>query len=245
LRSPLGTVRTSLDVLAGGYVDLSSERAKRLICGAADRVNGLLNIVNGLLDLAKVREGRQRAVWMRHVNVNQFLADLFDSLAPYAEERKVRLVPDFNGVAVLDWGVPPDLVHAFENLLHNALKYSQPGGEVIVRLRLVGEHAVVRVEDQGIGVPPEFRDHLFLEFVRAPNARSHAPEGTGLGLALVREVAIAHGGRAVLEEREAPGATFRVELPLHRVPPELLRPLQGGYAHSYAGDTEEPPPGHA
>lgn len=218
LRSPLGTVRTSLDVLAGGYVPLSSERARHLIEGASERIDGLLAIVNGLLDLAKVREGQERAPWTRNVNVNQLLADLFDSLAPLAEERGVRLVPDFDGAAILEWGVPPDLVHAFENLIHNAIRYSKPEGEVVVRLRVASRRVVVRVEDTGIGVPEDFRDRLFLEFMRAPNARAYAPDGTGLGLALVREVALAHGGSVTLDTREGPGAAFRIELPLEHRP---------------------------
>lgn len=237
LRSPLATVRTALAVLNADYVDLSSPRARRLLAGATERVDGLLHTVNDLLDLAQVREGRERAPWARQVNLNQLLADLFDSLSPYADERRVRLTPAVEGVAILDWGTPPDLVNAFENLIQNAIKYSLPGGEMIVSLSVVGPNAVVRVEDHGIGVPPEFRDHLFLEFVRAPNARQHAPEGTGLGLALVREVAIAHGGTVVLEERDGPGSTFRMELPLHVVPPDVPRLLQGGYRTGYASDT--------
>jgi signal transduction histidine kinase len=220
LRSPLGTVRTSLDVLAGGYVDLASPRAHRLIRGAAQRVGGLLDTVNGLLDLAKVREGRQRAPWAPHVNLNQLVTDLNDALAPFAEERGVRVVVDLTAPAVLDWGVPPDLVHAVENLIHNAIKYSFPDGEVNVKLGVEDGFAVLRVVDHGIGVPKEFRDQLFLEFVRAPNARAHAPEGTGLGLALVREVALAHGGRVTLESPQAGGSTFRLHLPLHMPAPD-------------------------
>ena len=245
LRSPLATVRTALAVLNADYVDLSSDRARRLLAGATERVDGLLLTVNDLLDLAQVREGRERAPWARQVNLNQLLADLFDSLSPYAEERNVRLTPAIDGVAILDWGTPPDLVNAFENLMQNAIKYSRPGGEVIVRLAVDGPNAVVRVEDRGIGVPPEFRDHLFLEFVRAPNARQHAPEGTGLGLALVREVAIAHGGTVVLEDRDGPGASFRMTLPLHLAPPDVPRLLQGGYRTGYAADTKPAGPADA
>ena len=242
LRSPLGTVRTSLDVLAGGYVDLSSERGQRLIRGAADRINGLLLIVNGLLDLAKVREGRQRAPWTRHVNLNQLLVDLADSLGPYAEERSVHLDLQLAETVVLDWGVPPDLVQAFENLIQNAVKYSLPGGRVSVRLWVSGGRGLLDVDDQGIGIPPEFREQLFLEFLRAPNARRHAAEGTGLGLALVREVALAHGGHVWLQERPGPGTCFRMELPLRRIPPEVTRSLLPGDEPGYDADTKRAVP---
>jgi len=218
LRSPLATVRTSLQVLTEGYVDPGSERGRKLLAGAVERVDGLLEIVNDLLELAKMREGRARAPWTREVNVNQLLADLFDALEPYAEDRGVRLVPDFEGVAILDWGIPPDLVYAFENLMQNAIKYSHRGGEVTVRLRVADGTLTVRVEDHGIGIPEELVEDVLLEFVRAPNAKKHAPEGTGLGLAIAREAVEAHGGTLVLESREGEGTTAIVSLPLHRDP---------------------------
>jgi signal transduction histidine kinase len=183
-----------------------------------ERVDGLLAIVNDLLELAKMREGRARAPWSRNVNVNQLLADLFDALEPYAEERRVRLVPDFQGVAILDWGIPPDLVYAFENLMQNAIKYSHEGGEVTVRLRVMGDMLTVEVQDRGIGIPEDLLEDVLLEFVRAPNAKKHAPEGTGLGLAIAREAVEAHGGTLVLRSREGEGTTAIVSLPLHGRP---------------------------
>ncbi len=218
LRSPLATIKTSLEVITAGYVDPGSERGRKLLRGAVERVDGLLQIVNDLLELAKMREGRNKAPWARNVNVNQLLADLFDALQPLAEERGVTLTPDFRGVAVLDWGIPPDLVYAFENLMENAIKYSRRGGEVVVRLRVLGEVVAVEVEDHGIGIPEEFLDEVLLEFVRAPNARKHAPQGTGLGLAIAREGIEAHGGTLALRSREGEGTTATVSLPLHNLP---------------------------
>jgi len=218
LRSPLGTLRTTLEVLVGGYVEPGSERGRRLLEGAIERVDGLLAIVNDLLELAKIREGAGKAPWTRRVNLNQLLADLFDAVAPRAQAQGVRLVPEFQGVAVLEWGVPPDLVYAFENLMDNAIKYSRPGGEVTVRLRTEGEEAVVEVEDRGIGIPEEMLEDVFLEFVRAPNAKRHAHEGTGLGLSIAREAIRLHGGDITVRSVEGEGTTFTVRLPLGHEP---------------------------
>jgi signal transduction histidine kinase len=223
LRSPLGTIRTSLRVLTERFVDPSSERGKKLLTGAVEAADGLLAIINDLLDLAKIREGQARAPWSRAVNLNQLLADLFDSLAPDAEARQVAMVPDFEGVAVLDRGVPPDLVHAFENLIYNGIKYSRPGGQITVQLRTDDDCAVVRFSDHGIGVPAEYRDQIFFEFVRAPNAKHHLAQGTGLGLAIVKEVIEAHGGRVSVTSRVGEGSTFTVRLPLYQTPPEAER----------------------
>lgn len=234
LRSPLGTIRTSLRVLMERFVDPSSERGERLLTGAVEAADGLLAIINDLLDLAKIREGQARAPWSRTVNLNQLLADLFDSLAHDAEARQVTMVPDFEGVAVLDRGVPPDLVHAFENLIYNGIKYSRPGGQITVRLRTDGDFAEVRFVDFGIGVPAEYRDQIFFEFVRAPNAKHHVAQGTGLGLAIVKEVIEAHGGEVSVASRIGEGSTFTVRLPLQHTPPESER-----MAHAHS----EPPRG--
>jgi len=224
LRSPLGTIKTSIQVLLDGYLDPGSPEGRRLLQGTAARVDSLLDIVNDLLELAKMREGRVKAPWARRVSINQILADIFDAIDPLAREANVELVPHFihEGAAILDWAVPPDLVYAFENVIHNAIKYSKPeGGIVTVALAIDDTSATVVVADQGIGIPNDLKDDVFLEFVRAPNAKHLAAEGTGLGLSIVREAVEMHGGEVILESSEGVGTTVTVVLPLHRVPPEL------------------------
>jgi len=220
LRSPLGTIRTVLRVLSKGFVDPATDEGRKMLNGAVDVTDSLLEVINDLLALAKMREGRKRAPWSRGVNLNQLLADLVDLLAPDAEERRVTMVADFKGVAVLDWGVPPDLVHAFENLIYNGIKYSLPERLLAVELRTVDDIAMVRIIDQGIGIPEEYRDQVFMEFVRAPNAKHHAAAGTGLGLAIVKEVIEAHDGSVSVESPSDEGSAFTVRLPLHHTPPE-------------------------
>ncbi len=221
LRSPLGTIKTSLQVILDGYLDPSSERGRRLLEGTADRVVDLLAIVNDLLELAKMREGRAKAPWTRQVYLNQVLADIFDALEPFASQRQVKMVPEMVGVAVLTWGVPPDLVYAFENLVHNAIKYSNPGGEVSVQLRVKDGIATVKVRDQGIGIPRTLLSDVFLEFVRAPNAKRFTSEGTGLGLSIVRQAIRGHGGEVTVESSEGAGTQFCVTMPLDYVPEEM------------------------
>jgi signal transduction histidine kinase len=214
LRSPLGTVRTSLDVLAGGYVDPGSERGRRLIEGSVERVDGLLAIVNDLLELAKLREGARRAPWNARVNVAQLVVDVTDALTAVAEARGIALETSADPNAVLAWGVPPDLVFAIENLVQNAIKYSRPGGRVSVVLTAGDGTARLTIADRGIGIPADFLAALFTEFSRAQNARRHTQEGTGLGLAIVQEVVAAHSGSISVESQEGIGSTFTVTLPL-------------------------------
>lgn len=230
LRSPLGTIRTTLQVLLEGYVEAGSAEGRKLLAGAQERVDALIAIVNDLLELTKMREGRSKAPWSRKVSVSQILADLFDAKDTVARGHGVELVPVFisERSVELDWAVPPDLVYAFENLIDNAIKYSKPeGGRVTVSQSVNDDIATIVVEDNGIGIPTEQHDEVFLEFVRARNAKNHAAEGTGLGLSIVREAIRAHGGDVRLESQLGLGTRFIVTLPLHHEPPEVTAVLQG------------------
>jgi signal transduction histidine kinase len=221
LRSPLGTIKTSLQVLVDGILEPGSDQGHRLLAGAAERVDDLLTIVNDLLELAKMREGRAKAPWARNFFINQLIADIFDAMTPIAQDRRVELVPDIQGVALLDWGVPPDLVYVFENLIHNAITYSHEGGTVTVSLMVDGGVVTVVVADEGIGIPDDLQADVFLEFVRAPNAKEYAEGGNGLGLSIVKEGVEMHGGEVSVESELGRGSRFTVRLPLHFTPPEI------------------------
>jgi signal transduction histidine kinase len=221
LRSPLATIRTSLEVLSDGLVDSSSERGGRLIDGSLERVDDLLATVTDLLNLAKIREGRGQAEWSRGIDLKQLLSKQLESQAPVAEKLRIELVSDLEDGVHLAWGIPSDLSDAFENLISNAIKYSRPDGKVTVKLAVVNTTAVAEVSDQGIGIPEEFLGEVFAEFVRTPNAKRHAREGTGLGLAIVKEAIEAHGGSVLVKSKEDVGSTFTVELPLDHVPPQV------------------------
>jgi signal transduction histidine kinase len=105
------------------------------------------------------------------------------------------------------------LEQVFQNLLQNALKYSEPSTLVTLSLRRLGGEVAVAVRDQGIGIPAESLPHLFERFYRASNA-AHSPiSGLGIGLAVVREIVALHGGRVAVESAEGQGSTFTVFLP--------------------------------
>jgi signal transduction histidine kinase len=100
------------------------------------------------------------------------------------------------------------------NLVSNALKFTPAGGHVTVRTFVDGSHAVIEVEDDGIGIPEAEQDRLFQRFFRSTTATEQAIPGTGLGLVISRAIAEAHGGTIDVRSEEGAGACFRVELPL-------------------------------
>jgi two-component system, OmpR family, sensor histidine kinase BaeS len=101
-----------------------------------------------------------------------------------------------------------------DNLLSNALRYTDPGGRVAIRMEVRDGEAVVRVRDTGIGIAPEHLARIFDRFWRDPQARERVAEGSGVGLALVRDLVLAHEGRVEAESRPGEGSAFSVFLPL-------------------------------
>jgi hypothetical protein len=100
------------------------------------------------------------------------------------------------------------------NLISNALKFTPAGGRVTVRAFVEGGHAVVEVEDDGIGIPEAEQDRLFQRFFRSSIATEQAIPGTGLGLVISRAIAEAHGGTLDVRSKTGAGACFRLDLPL-------------------------------
>ena len=105
------------------------------------------------------------------------------------------------------------LAQVVDNLLLNALRYTEPGGRVMVFVRRAGDEAVFEVTDTGIGISQSHLTHIFDRFWRAPEVGQRAIEGTGVGLAIVRDLALAHQGRVEVQSRLGKGSTFRVHLP--------------------------------
>jgi two-component system phosphate regulon sensor histidine kinase PhoR len=120
-------------------------------------------------------------------------------------------VPDASTLVV---GDPEGLRQVVDNLVDNAIKYTGQGGRVDVRLALDGRHAMLDVEDSGIGIEPRDQERIFERFYRVDKARSRELGGTGLGLAIVKHVVRTHGGQVAVRSAPGVGSTFSVRLPL-------------------------------
>ncbi|MDX1546782.1 MAG: response regulator [Rhodothermales bacterium] len=177
----------------------------------------LARLIDQLLDLAKIEAGRMTLRAARH-DADAFLDDLVLSFAPAAERRRITLRYDGPEAPVPLYFEPDKLEKIVGNLLSNALKYTPEGGAVRVRLEADDDAATISVRDNGPGLPAAVLPHLFDRFYRAGE---HAETGTGIGLALTKDLAALHGGTIEVESDEGFGATFTVRLPRGR---DHLRP---------------------
>jgi len=206
LRSPITKLYGELQLAVRKERDAAYLR--RAIHEALDSTRALKNLTDDLLSLAKVSHDaiREDAV-LRSVIENAV------SLAqPQAVERGVTI--ELHGVDVPLSCHPNDLSRLFRNLVENAVAHSPEGGVVRVIGEPSGGRLVVAVEDQGEGVPAEDRDRIFEPFYRSAASKSRLSGGSGLGLGIAREIAVAHGGKLTLDTNAPRGARFLVELPV-------------------------------
>jgi signal transduction histidine kinase len=144
------------------------------------------------------------------------------------ELERVRTVADEQGIDLTLQVAPAqvagsrrDVAIAVRNLLDNAIRYTPSGGSIGAELEVVGEEAVLRINDTGEGIPTRDLDRVFERFYRVDNARARATGGTGLGLAIVKHVVESHGGSVSVESELGAGSTFIVHLPIldRQIPP--------------------------
>jgi two-component system, OmpR family, phosphate regulon sensor histidine kinase PhoR len=215
LRTPLTTVRVLAEVLSGEAERTElPERVRDSIAKIDVETGHLVQMVTELLDLARIEQG-EATLRREPVDLGEVVAETIGRLRPYAERQGVSLrgeAPDSAAERTVD-GDAERLGQLLLNLLHNAVKFSDPGSEVVVRVAF-GQQAIrLEVQDHGPGIPRRDLERIFERFYKVDRARKRGgPGGTGLGLAIARHIAEAHGGRIWAQSEEGKGALFIVEL---------------------------------
>ncbi|MBI2798568.1 hypothetical protein HYX70_04775 [Candidatus Saccharibacteria bacterium] len=225
LRTPLTTVKGYASMLAEGDFGKLNSQQKEPVQEALDGASRMARLIDDLLNVSRMEAGRFfiDAVSTDVVKMTQQEVDQLQSLA---QAKKVELVYEPPKTPLkpilLDENKTRQVIM---NLVDNAIHYSQPpagGGHVHVKLTAEGSNLVFTVQDDGIGVPKEQQGRLFHKMFRAGNAKNVRPDGTGLGLYLVKRVVEDQGGQIIFQSEEGKGSLFGFRLPLSGVPQELL-----------------------
>jgi len=215
LRTPLTTVRLLTERLAMELERTELPAPVRESIMRIDVETGhLVQMVNELLDLAKIEQG-VAPLQLADTDLGRVVESTVGRLGPYAERQSVRLRAELPAAGA-DTSLRGDaarLEQMLINLVHNAVKFSAAGGEVVVRLAPAESELRLEVEDHGSGIPRAELDRIFERFYKVDRARVRGAGGTGLGLAIARHIAEGHGGRIWADSEEGAGSTFSVSLP--------------------------------
>jgi PAS domain S-box-containing protein len=212
LRNPLAPLRNGVQLLALGGGPEGGARVQAMMRRQIDQ---LVRLVDDLLEVSRITSGKvvlQRA----RLSLHEVLASAADSSRPVMEAARHSLHVDVDGAAGLYIdGDAMRLGQVCANLLNNAAKYTEPGGLIALSAWREGTHAVVQVQDNGIGVAADMLEEVFQPFVQVDRSASRAQGGLGIGLSIVRSLVELHGGRVrAYSEGLGRGSTFEVRLPL-------------------------------
>ena len=215
LRTPLTTVSLLTETL----VREADQAGEALPPRMRDRIgkievetDHLVQMVSELLDLSRIESGGPMLL-LDTIDLGRLAVAAVERLRLFAERQGVTLRADVPSVVPAVRGAEDRLGQVLVNLLHNAVKFSPDGGEVVVRVRPGSDEIVVAVEDHGIGIAKADQARIFERFYKADKARRRGG-GTGLGLAIARHVVEGHGGRIRVESEEGSGSTFSFTVPI-------------------------------
>jgi signal transduction histidine kinase len=212
LRSPLTAIKLQHGVILDGLAGEVTPKQRELMSRAHAKIQGLLDLINDLLDMAKMEAGH-RQLEQVPLPLKEVLGEVVGLLQARAQDQKVDL----------KLAAPPDLPlvqadrrsmeEVFTNLVSNAINYSPDGGEVTVAAVSHNDYVEVLVSDTGIGIEAEEIPKIFDKFYRVKHPRARQVIGTGLGLAIVKGIIEAHRGSIKVESTVGVGTTFHVFLP--------------------------------
>ena len=213
LRTPLTNIRSYAETLEEGYEELPPQTAKSFLGVILNESDRMTHIVQDLLTLSRFDSGRselrlERFPFAGAVS-DTYQAFLMDA-QKHAHTLTLEMAPDLPEILADRERV----VQVMVNIVSNAVKYTPDGGTIVMSAGAAHGRVWLQVDDNGIGIPPKDRDRIFERFYRVDKARSRQSGGTGLGLSIAKEIMNLHRGDLYLVDKEGPGLTVRMELPV-------------------------------
>ncbi|HLN32283.1 MAG TPA: HAMP domain-containing sensor histidine kinase [Gemmataceae bacterium] len=211
LRTPLSSILGFSDVLlSSGQLNDKQQRWASNIQTSGEQ---LLNLINDILDLAKIEAGKME-VRIEEFSIHDVFEGLVSMFRPLAEKKNIDLRSQISTDLPLLRQDAGKLQQILSNLLSNAIKFTPEGGRVLLKADAEPLHVVVTVTDTGVGIALEDQELIFEKFRQAGNPLTREHAGTGLGLSIVRELSKLLGGEVALQSELGRGSTFTVRLPL-------------------------------
>jgi signal transduction histidine kinase/FixJ family two-component response regulator len=212
LRSPLVSIRQINSVLLEGLAGPLKEKQQDFVDRGKKKIDALLDLINDLLDVAKIEAGQyvQRRI---PTDIGKIIEETVSLMVPRAEEQGIALTHSCRDLKPVQ-ADPKNMEEIFSNLISNAINYSPEGGHVTVTAQGLGEYMEIKVQDTGVGIPPEELPKIFDKFYRVKSPKTRQVIGTGLGLAIVKGIVEAHQGTVDVESTVDKGTTFRILLPV-------------------------------
>ena len=206
LRTPLALLQAQLELFSAEHPDMQPETAEFLSL-LREQTERLTRLTKTLLEMSNLRQVARN----ERIRLAPMIEEIFTDLAPLSDKCGVALTAEGDGIMT---GSDALIYRLIFNLTENAVKYNRPGGSVRVSVAQEPEKLLIRVSDNGCGIPEEYQQSIFQPFFRVDKSRSREYGGAGLGLSLVWEIADIHGGSVRVEESSKNGTVIAAEFPI-------------------------------
>ena len=206
LRTPLALLQAQLELFSAEHPDMQPETAEFLSL-LREQTERLTRLTKTLLEMSNLRQVARN----ERIRLAPMIEEIFTDLAPLSDKCGVTLTAEGDGIMT---GSDALIYRMLFNLTENAVKYNRPGGSVRVSVAQEPEKLLIRVSDNGCGIPEEYQQSIFQPFFRVDKSRSREYGGAGLGLSLVWEIADIHGGSVRVEESSKNGTVIAAEFPI-------------------------------
>ena len=213
LKTPLATMKILLESIIY-QPEMDTGMRTEFLTDINKEIDRLNLIISDLLTLVSM-DSKTMRLNRTTFSLAQVVSDTAHRLNLVAQKRRQEIKLQLNDKCEM-YADCPKLTQVVYNLMENAIKYTQEGGVVRVRLIRSGRDAILTVSDNGPGIPKEDQSHIFDRFYRVDKARGRETGGTGLGLSIVHQMVLMHGGTVSVDSEEGNGTTFTVELPIHQ-----------------------------
>jgi len=217
LKTPIATVGVAIEALKNFNAIHDPARTKEYLDISQNELQRLNLLVDKVLKLS-IFEKKEIELKKERFDYKQLTSEIMNSMRLQFEKYHAKVSLHTEGESFY---IDADKLHITSvvyNLLDNALKYSKENPAIDVQLKTSEEHIVLSVQDNGIGIPPEYKGKVFDKFFRVPTGDRHNIKGYGLGLSYVAEVVKRHKGEITVDSEPGKGSTFTVRLPLAKSP---------------------------
>jgi len=208
LRTPLTAIKEGISLLLDEALGSINEEQKDFLKTVDDNIERLTELISNMLDLSKIEAGRLR-LFRKRIAVRRLIEDALSNYKAMAGQR--TLVADVDNLPDI-FADPNRILQVLGNLISNAIKFTNAGGQITITSRARNGHVALSVQDNGIGIAKDDLDKLFQRFSQVGEGQGR-PRGTGLGLALCKELVELHRGRITVDSEPGHGSTFTLTLP--------------------------------
>ena len=212
LRTPLASIKEGTTMLLEGLGGEITEKQQRILKIIVQESNRLIDQVNSLLDLSKMEAG-MLAYQFTSTDLGALVMKSLEALAPLAEAKSISIDNKIGGLQPVKVD-QERMLQVFRNIIGNAIKFTPENGSIKLEANVRESFVEVAVHDTGFGIPKEDLGRMFLKFQQIIPAKGEKIKGTGLGLATVKQIILAHGGKVWATSQVGLGSTFYITLPL-------------------------------